>query len=126
MSHVDTAAEVWILIAVNFLGFFLGAVVTAISYWAYRTTPRKPSLRNATIGFWFITLGIAVEPIYRIVVTGLHVRASGLNVPLQIFEGSAIALGLLLLFVSVYGYSSGTTRHVTLGAVQDGLLEESD
>lgn len=124
-SEVTEALEIWALIAVNFLGFFLGAIITSLSYYAYRSSDRKTSLRNATIGFGLLTLGIAIEPVYQVGVEGTHVLASDQNITLQLIEGAVISLGLLVLFFSIYKYRTRSHRQtVTINGVDDELFED--
>lgn len=119
--------KVWALVGVNFLGCFLGAIITAVSYYAYRSGEPNPSLRNATAGFGLLTLGIAIEPIYQVGVEGTHVLASDQNVTLQLVEGAVISLGLLVLFASIYRYSSRSRRRtVTVTGVDDDLFDDVD
>lgn len=124
---MDSPLEVWLLIAVNFFGFFLGAVITGVSYLAYRSSGRDTSLRNVTVGFGLITLGTAVEPLYQLGIAGTHVLASDQNIGLQILEGTVISLGFLLLFFSIYRYSSRSRRRtITVSGVDDGLFDGPD
>lgn len=124
---VAETLKVWALVAVNFLGFFLGAVLTALSFHAYRSGDPNPSLRNATIGFGLLTLGTAVEPIYQVGVEGTHVLASDQNVSLQLIEGTLISVGLLVLFFSIYRYQSASRRRtVTVSGVDDDLFDDVD
>lgn len=126
-SEIVDVLQVWALIAVNFLGFFLGAIITSVSYYAYRNNERKTSLRNATIGFGFLTLGIAIEPVYQVGVEGTHVLASDQNISLQLIEGTVISLGLLVLFFSIYRYNTRSHRQtVTINGVDDELFEDPD
>lgn len=126
-SAIAEALEVWALIAVNFLGFFLGAIITGLSYYAYRGGEKRTSLRNATIGFGLLTLGIAIEPVYQVGVEGTHVLASDQNITLQLIEGAVISMGLLVLFFSIYRYSSRSQRQtVTVNGVDDELFEDID
>lgn len=126
-SGVDGALEVWVLVFVNFLGFFLGTAITGISYIAYRFKNPRPSLRNATIGFGLLTLGTAIEPMYQLGVKGSHVLASGHNLRLQILEGAVISLGFLVLFFSIYRYSARSRRRtITLSGAPDDLLDDPD
>lgn len=119
--------EVWALIAVNFIGFFLGAILTTVSYYAYRSGEKKTSLRNATAGFGLLTMGTAIEPVYQVGIEGTHVLASDKNITLQLIEGSVISLGLLVLFFSIYRYSSRSQRQsVTISGVDDDLFEDLD
>lgn len=126
-SGVIETLEVWALIGVNFLGCFLAAILTAISFYAYRSGERRTSLRNATIGFGLLTLGVAIEPLYQVAVEGTHVLASDQNITLQLIEGFVISLGLLVLFFSIYRYSSRSRRQtVTVGDVDGELFEDID
>lgn len=119
--------EVWALIAVNFISFFLGAILTTLSYYAYRSSEKKTSLRNATAGFGLLTIGTAIEPIYQFGIEGTHVLASDQNITLQLIEGSVISLGLLVLFFSIYRYSSRSQRQsVTINGVDDDFFEDID
>lgn len=126
-SELAEALEVWALVGVNFLGFFLGAIITVLSFYAYRSGERKTSLRNATVGFGLLTLGIAIEPLYQVGVEGTHVLASEQNITLQLIEGTVFSLGLLVLFFSIYRYSSRSRRRtVTVRGVDDELFEDVD
>lgn len=126
-TEIVDALEVWALIAVNFLGFFLGAIITGLSYYAYRSGEKNTSLRNATIGFGMLTLGIAIEPVYQLGVEGTHVLASDQNTTLQLIEGTVISLGLLVLFFSIYRYSARSQRQtVTVNGIDDDLFEDVD
>lgn len=124
-SEAAEALEVWALVAVNFLGFFLGVIITTLSYYAYRSNETKTSLRNVTIGFGLLTIGIAIEPLYQVGIEGTHVLASDQNITLQLIEGTVVSLGLLVLFFSIYNYSSRSQRQtVTISGVDDDLLED--
>ena len=126
-SEIVDILQVWALVAVNFLGFFLGAIITSVSYYAYRGSERKTSLRNATIGFGLLTIGIAIEPVYQVGIEGTHVLASDQNISLQLIEGAVISLGLLVLFSSIYRYSTRSHRQtVTINGVDDELFEDPD
>lgn len=124
--EIGTALEIWALIAVNFLGFILGTVVTGISYYAYRSNDRKESLRNATVGFGLLTLGTAVEPAYQLGVEGTHVLVTEQNIWLQVLEGSVFSLGFLVLFFSIFRYGSRVNRHsIAVTEVEEGFLSDS-
>jgi hypothetical protein len=127
VSDFPHALDVWLLIAVNFLGFILGTIVTGISYYAYVTGEKKTALRNATVGFGLLTAGLAVEPAYQIGIEGSHVLASEQNVTLQFVEGVLFSLGFLVLFFSIYRYGSRSERRrITVNAVDDDGFEGSD
>lgn len=126
-TQFENTIEVWLLIAVNFIGFLLGTVITLVSYWAYRSNNRKTPLRNATVGFSCITLGTAVEPIYQLSIAGTYVLASEQNVLLQLFEGALIALGFLFLFFSIYRYGSTSRREtITVRKTDESFFNGSD
>lgn len=115
---------IWLLVAVNFLGFILGTIITSISYYAYRSGDRNSSLRNAIIGFGFLTLGTAIEPLYQLSIQRTHILASEQNITLQVIEGVVLSLGFLILFFSIYRYSSGSTREtITVNGVDEDLFE---
>lgn len=120
----ELAPEIWIMFAVNFFASFLGLFITGISYFGYRSNDRKPSLRNATIGFGLITLGTVVEPAYQLGIVGTHVLASNQNVPLQIAEASLTSLGFAVLFLSIYRYSSRSShQRITVSELDDEFLD---
>lgn len=124
IAGVSPTVEIWLLIAVNFLGFILGTIITSLSYYAYRSGERNVSLRNATVGFGLLTLGMAMEPAYQIGLQRTHVLASEQNVTLQVLEGFVFALGFLILFLSIYKYSSTSRRRtITSNGVDDDLFE---
>lgn len=127
IGEVSWAFDVWLLLAVNFLGFILGAVITGLSYYAYRSSDQKKPLRNATAGFALLTVGTAIEPVFQLMVDGTHIIASEHYIRLQLFEGSIISLGFLVLFFSIYKYSSRSKREsITISGVDDDLFKDPD
>lgn len=121
------AVEVWALLAVNFLGFILGAVVTGISYYTYRTAADRPALKLATIGFALLTLATAIEPTYQIVIERTYVLVSEQVVWLKVIEGTVFALGFLILFSSIVRYRPRRERHsVAIDGVDDDLFDDCD
>lgn len=81
-----------VLVGVRVLLAVLGVATTAISFRAYRRE-RTHYLRNATIGFSFITLGILVE--------GFLYQFTGLTLTqVHIVESVALACGLCVLLWS--------------------------
>lgn len=124
---VGNAPEIWLLVAVNFLGFILGTVITCLSYYAYRSVGRKTSLRNATIGFGLLTVGTATEPLYQLGIERTHILASEQNVTLQLIEGLVFSFGFMILFFSIYTYGSRSRRRtITVSGVDDDVFEEMD
>lgn len=118
---IESTAKVWTLLVVNFLGVLLGTVITGLSCVAYRSHEQKTALRNATIGFGFLTGGTAVEPLYQLGIVGTHVLASEQNIPLQIIEATMISAGFLVLFFSIYTYRA---RHQRIVVGSDDLINE--
>lgn len=117
--------EVWLLIAVNFLGFILGTFITSVSYYAYRSSDGNTSLRNATVGSGLLTVGMAIDPTYQLGVHGSRVLTNEEHITLQVIEGIVIAPGFFILFSSIYKYSSDSTRYkLTLDGIDSDLSEE--
>ena len=88
---VDTTTIV--LFAVRLVVLGLGVLITYYSFVAYRRT-RTPYLRNASIGFGIITLGVFIE--------GVLFEFGGLDLALvHIVESVAIGLGFVVLLISL-------------------------
>lgn len=99
--------ELWSFLVANLFVFGFGATLTTLSYYAYRVNGRKPSFKLSTTGFGVLTIGGIVEPIYQL---GLKVdySISGRELlALQTIEGFFVAIGLGLLFYSIYIHNSG-------------------
>lgn len=117
--------EVWLLIAVNFLGFILGTFITSVSYYAYRSSDENTSLRNATVGFGLLTVGTAIEPTYQLWVHGSPVLTNEEYITIQVVEGIVIASGFFILFFSIYKYNSNTSRYkLTTNGIDSDLPEK--
>jgi hypothetical protein len=108
--------ELWTFTIANFVTFGLGSILTALSFYAYRTNGRRRSLRDATVGFGFLTLGMVVEPVYQLGFRG-DFRLNGRELlALQTIEGVLLSLGLGLLFYSIYVHGRGErTIHARVG-----------
>ena len=89
MADVQTL----VLSAVRFAVFLLGVGVSWVSYKAYRRSGER-FLRNATVGFAIITVGVFIEGIlfnfFSLDLTTVH-----------IVESLAVGIGLLVLHVSL-------------------------
>lgn len=94
--------ELWTFVLANLFVFAFGATLTTLSYYAYRVNGRKPSFRHSTIGFGILTLGGVVEPIYQLGLRGDYMISGRELLALQSIEGAFVALGLALLFYSIY------------------------
>lgn len=82
-----------VLIAVRLIVLGLGVLITYYSLTAYRRT-RTRYLRNASIGFGIITLGVFIE--------GVLYEFGGLDLALvHIIESVAIGLGFVVLLISL-------------------------
>lgn len=88
---VDTATVILALVRV--LVLVLGLFITYYSLQAYRRTG-TPYMRNATIGFGIITLGVFLE--------GVLFEFAGIDLAVvHIIESIAIGLGFLVLLISL-------------------------
>lgn len=82
-----------VLSVVRFGVFLLGVGVSWVSYKAYRRTGEQ-FLRNATVGFAIITVGVFIE--------GVLFNLLSLDLTtVHIIESLAVGLGLLVLHVSL-------------------------
>lgn len=98
--------ELWTFLLANLFVFGFGATLTTLSYYAYRTYDRRPSFRLSTIGFGVLTLGGVVEPLYQLGYRGDYQISGRELLALQTMEGAFVALGLGLLFYSIYIHNS--------------------
>lgn len=88
---VDTTTA--ILLVVRLLVLALGILITYYSFEAYRRT-RTYYMRNASIGFGIITIGVFIE--------GALYEFGGLDLALvHIIESVAIGLGFVVLLLSL-------------------------
>lgn len=88
---VDTTTAV--LVFVRVIVLVLGVLITYYSFQAYRRTG-TPYMRNATLGFGIITLGVFLE--------GVLFEFAGLDLAVvHIIESVAIGLGFLVLLFSL-------------------------
>lgn len=82
-----------ILVVLRLLVLCLGVVITYYSLRAYRRT-RATYLRNASIGFGIITIGVFIE--------GALYQFAGLDLALvHVVESVAIGAGFLVLLLSL-------------------------
>lgn len=98
--------ELWTFLLANLFVFGFGATLTTLSYYAYRVNDRKPSFRLSTVGFGILTLGGIVEPIYQLGFKGDYQISGRELLALQTMEGAFVAIGLGLLFYSIYIHNS--------------------
>lgn len=99
-----------LFVVANVVQFAFGVAITGISYWAYRSTGRKTSLRNSTVGFLCITVGGVLAPVYELGIKSDYSITAQELLKLQIIEGTVIGVGLAFLLVSVYSHKTGTDR----------------
>lgn len=113
-----------VLLLLNGVVFLFGCLITGLSYLAYRDAASPSAFRWSTLGFGMITLGCVVEPVYQFGFRRDFDIGTTELLRLQALEGVFIALGLILLFASVYGYG---TRSLDEGTAFDvsGTAEES-
>lgn len=98
--------ELWTFLLANLFVFGFGATLTTLSYYAYRTNGRRTSYRISTIGFGVLTLGGIVEPLYQLGYRGDYQISGRELLALQTMEGAFVAIGLGLLFYSIYIHNS--------------------
>lgn len=98
--------ELWTFVLTNLFIFGFGATLTTLSYYAYRVNDRKPSFRLSTLGFAVLTVGGVVAPIYQLGIKGDYSISGRELLALQSLEGTFIAVGLGLLFYSIYIHKS--------------------
>lgn len=105
--------ELWTFLLANLFVFGFGATLTTLSYYAYRTNDRRASYRISTIGFGVLTLGGIVEPLYQLGYRGDYQISGRELLALQTMEGAFVALGLGLLFYSIYIHNSNSRAERT-------------
>lgn len=115
-----------LFVLANVVQFAFGVAITAISYYAYRSSGRKKSLRNATIGFLSITIGGVLAPVYELGIKSDYSITAQELLKLQIIEGTVIGFGLAFLLLSVYSHDTATThhRHIELEVPDGGQSNE--
>jgi cbb3-type cytochrome oxidase subunit 3 len=101
--------ELWTFAASSLLLFVFGAVLTGISYVAYRRNGRHATFRLSTLGFALVTAGGLVEPVYQSVLKGDYHLTGRELLAMQTVEGALIGAGLGLLFYSIYRYNTVET-----------------
>ena len=95
------------ILVVNGLVFLFGCAMTGLSLAAYRATDGRGSYRWSTAGFAFITVGCVIEPVFQYGIRR-DWDISGIELLyLQAMEGTFLALGLGILFVSIYRHGRG-------------------
>lgn len=88
-----TASTTLVLAAVRLVVFGLGMAITYYSFAAYRRTGAR-YLRDASIGFAIITVGVFIE--------GALFELAGLDLAVvHVIESVAIGLGFLVLLLSL-------------------------
>lgn len=102
--------EFWTYVLTNFMMFAFGIVLTGLSYFAYRSGQRRPSLRNAMVGFGLITIGGLIAPAYQLGIRGAYDLGGRELLVVQSVEGLFLAAGLGMLFYSIYHYSNGSKQ----------------
>ncbi|MFB6353164.1 MAG: hypothetical protein ABEJ92_03670 [Halobacteriales archaeon] len=104
--------ELWTFVLANLLVFGFGATLTTLSYYAYRVNGRPSSFRLSTVGFGVLTAGGLVEPVYQLGLKGGDYSVSGRELlAMQSIEGLFVAVGLGLLFYSIYIHNTDAPPH---------------
>lgn len=99
--------EFWTFVVANVVIFGFGAVLTGLSYYAYRSDGGSTSFRTSTIGFGLITVGGVVDPVYQLGVKGDYNMGGRELLALQTVEGLLVGLGLGFLFLAIYRHGRG-------------------
>lgn len=99
--------ELWTFTAANLVMFGFGATLTTLSYYAYRSTGRATTYLISTLGFATITIGGLAEPVYQLGLKGDYHLSGRELLALQTAEALLTAVGLGLLFYSIYAYGRG-------------------
>ncbi|KAB1185134.1 MULTISPECIES: hypothetical protein [Haloferax] len=82
-----------VLVGVRLVVLLLGVLITFYSYQAYQKT-RAPYLRNASIGFGIITVGVFIE--------GVLFEFAGFDIIIvHLIESIGIGLGFAVLLISL-------------------------
>ncbi len=100
--------ELWTFVLANLFVFGFGATLTTLSYYAYRVNGREQSFRTSTLGFGVLTVGGVVEPVYQLGLRGDYLITGRELLVLQTIEGVFLAVGLGLLFYSIYIHNDRT------------------
>lgn len=96
-----------LFILANVFQFFFGAIITALSYSAYRSTG-KQTFRTSTFGFLLITTGGVFAPLYEFGFKGDYDITARELLELQVIEGILFGAGLALLLFSIYRHTRRT------------------
>lgn len=104
------APEFWTYVITNFMMFGFGIVLTGLSYFAYRSSQYRPSLRTAAVGFGLITIGGLVAPAYQLGFRGAYALSGRELLAVQSVEGLFLAAGLGTLFYSVYHHGNSSKQ----------------
>lgn len=102
--------ELWTFAVANLITFGFGATLTSLSYYAYRSSNRTPSYLLSTVGFGLLTVGGMAEPVYQLGLKGDYHLSGRELLALQTAEGLLIAIGLGLLFYSIYVHDPSRGR----------------
>lgn len=115
--------SVFLLLLVNGVVFLFGCLITGFSYLAYRNAASPSAFRWSTLGFGMITVGCVIEPVYQFGIRRDFDISTVELLRLQALEGVFLALGLVLLFASVYSYGTRSLDERTMADVS-GAGEE--
>lgn len=97
------AAEQWTLISVRLLVTLVAVSFAGLSYSAYRREGSR-ALLHAVVGFLLISVGLAVEVGYAVLVKGSFFLTEVEVVRLQAIEGFVVGVGFAVLLYSIRGY----------------------
>lgn len=102
-AMMAVSPKIGLFIGLNILVFLIGAILTAISYGAYRRTHNR-DLLFAMGGFLSITLGSIIEVSYEFGLKGSYELLGDELLTIQSIESILIGLGLAGLVYSLRQY----------------------
>lgn len=103
MIDVAEPPEFWAFVASNLFVFGSGAILTVLSFRAYRRS-NTTAFRTASAGFALITVGALVEAVYEVGIRGSYHLGGRELLMLHTVEGVLIGAGLMGLFYSLKRY----------------------
>lgn len=100
---MSSPPELYAFLFSNLVVLVFGSGMTALSLLAYRRSGTR-SFRTAAVGFGFITTGALAEAIYQLLLRRSYELPGRELLALQTVEGLFVALGLALLFYSLWNH----------------------
>ncbi|MFB6135440.1 MAG: hypothetical protein ABEJ04_01650 [Halobacteriaceae archaeon] len=96
--------ELWTFVVTNLFVFGFGSVLTVLSFLVYWKRGHRTAFRDATVGFACVTASGLVAPVYQLFIRQGYDLDGRELLTVQTVEGAFLALGLGVLFYSIYRY----------------------